>query len=116
MTVPQMELLLNLVWLLVALASAAKFAVWSLSAGRSRRFVVAVATVCVLALLFPIISITDDLHMKKAVVEEARTIALVTAAAVVVVELVVIGIVHRAAVALPQSHIAAAVVERGPPV
>ncbi len=111
-----MELFLNLIWLAVALASAAKFAVWSRTAGRRRAFAVAVATVCILALAFPIISITDDLHMKRTVVEEARSIALVPVVLVIFFALIVVAVVPATTVALPVSHVAGAVAERGPPV
>jgi len=110
-----MELALNLIWFAVVVASAAKFAVWSRGADRRRVRTVAIATVCVLALLFPIISITDDLHLKKAVVEEARSVALVPVV-LITFTFVVLGVVHIARVSLPASPSHAAVVERGPPV
>lgn len=111
-----MELLLNLIWLAMVLASAAKFAVWSRTASRGRARVVAVATICILALLFPIISITDDLHLKKAVVEEARSIALVATRVIAVFELVVLATVPVTTVAVPSSPAAARTADRGPPV
>lgn len=69
-----MELLLNLVWIAMALAAFSVFA-------RSRRTVPQFATIpywkallalaCVLVLLFPVISASDDLHPSQAVLEDA---------------------------------------------
>jgi hypothetical protein len=59
------ETFLNLIWLLIALAA---LAVWRYRwlpnrvASRSRAVPEFVALVCALALLFPAISLTDDLH------------------------------------------------------
>ncbi len=72
-----MELLLNVFWLLLALAS---FALWwtkwtpSGRARGDRRELRdgAVSLACVLFLLFPVISLTDDLHEVPAVAEESR--------------------------------------------
>lgn len=78
-----MELLLNLVWLAVAIAALAKLGVWASGETDRRRIrVAAVATACVIVLLFPIISITDDLEASTAVVEESATVRRVVAAAV----------------------------------
>jgi hypothetical protein len=65
-----MELLLNLFWLLIA-ASA-------LYAWNRRRDVVAarshlITLICVLALLFPVISVTDDLHAMRPEIEDAAS-------------------------------------------
>jgi hypothetical protein len=60
-----METLLNLLWLLLALAA---LWIWrfrwlaSRPNPRARVFLEAVAIGCTLALLFPVISLTDDLH------------------------------------------------------
>ena len=69
-----MELLLNLIWVSLALLALVGF-----SRGRSvsgqlaripyRKSLIAVG--CVMVLLFPIISASDDLHPTQAVVEEA---------------------------------------------
>lgn len=70
-----MELLLNIVWLLLGLAAFARCATWaSGQPDRKRVVAVALATSCVVALLFPIISITDDLHDSVAVLEESATL------------------------------------------
>jgi hypothetical protein len=70
-----MELLLNIVWLLVALAALARCATWaSGQSDRKRVVAVALATACMVALLFPIISITDDLHDSVAVLEESAAL------------------------------------------
>ncbi len=79
-----MELLLNLIWLLVALAAFARCAAWAARESDRRHVVsVALATVCVVALLFPIISITDDLHESVAVVEESAALRRIAVAAAV---------------------------------
>ena len=78
-----MELALNLVWLAVAVTAAVRFALWRRDQPASRQFVVALCAVCVLALLFPIVSVTDDLHADAAAAEETsamRRVALVTMA------------------------------------
>jgi hypothetical protein len=67
-----MELLLNLAWVLVAIAAVV---LWlrpkrrGLSAGRVSLFLQSVALACALAVLFPAISATDDLHAAQLAVE-----------------------------------------------
>lgn len=68
-----MELLLNLVWLLLAVPA---YWLWRASEDirYPRRFSavqVLLALTCVLVLLFPVISATDDLHAMRAEVEES---------------------------------------------
>jgi hypothetical protein len=70
-----MELLLNLAWVLMALPA---YWLWLRGAGarESRRasalqFLLALG--CVLVLLFPVISATDDLHAMRAEMEESAT-------------------------------------------
>ena len=65
-----MELLLNLCWLLIA---ASALYAWS-----RRRGVVAarshlIVLICVLTLLFPVISATDDLHAMRPEIEDAAS-------------------------------------------
>ena len=79
-----MELLLNLVWGLIVATAAVRFAIWRPGQPARRKFVVALATVCVLAILFPIISVTDDLRRSPAVFEETRTAAIGLASAVAI--------------------------------
>jgi len=67
-----MELFLNLLWLVVALLASAtwlrhRFARLD-KAGRRRE---AIALICALFLLFPVISLTDDLHAEVVLVEDA---------------------------------------------
>jgi hypothetical protein len=60
-----METILNLIWLAVTLAGLYVWRFrWFPSRGnqRERIFPEAVATLCLIALLFPVISLTDDLH------------------------------------------------------
>ncbi len=77
MLITSMELLLNLFWLLVALAS---FGLWRLrwsrashGPGRGESLRGAVSLCCVLVLLFFAISLTDDLHAIPAVAEEKNS-------------------------------------------
>jgi hypothetical protein len=69
-----MELLLNLLWVLLAVGALVAFLRAERSCARladvsGRRSLIALA--CVVVLLFPIISASDDLHPTQAVVEEA---------------------------------------------
>lgn len=79
-----MEVVLNLSWLFIAAITAAAFSVWAArlpdgAAARRLRRSAGLALVCVVALLFPIISVTDDLAPDTAALEEwtsARRVAL----------------------------------------
>lgn len=69
-----MELALNLIWLAIAIGSFVELTRWSLRqpAGRRSRVrigIAASAVVCLVALLFPIISISDDLSSNAVFVE-----------------------------------------------
>jgi hypothetical protein len=67
-----MELLLNLAWLLLALPA---YWLWHSSRSRAeRRFTslqCLLALACVLVVLFPVVSATDDLHVMRAEMEES---------------------------------------------
>ncbi len=68
-----MELLLNLAWLLLAIPA---YRLWRSSTPRSRdsgfsSLQCLLALGCVLVLLFPVISATDDLHTMRAEMEES---------------------------------------------
>lgn len=73
-----MELGLNLFWLLLALSS---FALWQRQRSRTERRSrhrkgsprSLLALGCTLAVLFPIISITDDLHSEQAIMEDSNS-------------------------------------------
>jgi hypothetical protein len=76
------ELALNLIWAVIAVASYAfLFRYLSVRAtARSRgpsQLQCIIALTCVLAILFPVISLTDDLHEMQATAEEASTSGLV---------------------------------------
>jgi hypothetical protein len=77
-----MELLLNLAWLAIAVGSYAIVG-WRLACARStkasgpNRLQCIVALSCSLAILFPVISLTDDLHEMQATLEEASSTRLV---------------------------------------
>jgi hypothetical protein len=83
-----MELFLNAVWVLLAVTALTRLGRRSLAA--------TLATVCVLALLFPIISITDDLHATAAAVEEiAKPLVVTTAFFAITVTLTLLGFAHQ---------------------
>ena len=67
-----MELLLNLVWLLLALPA---YQLWCRSRtakpGRSTPMQCLFALACALVVLFPVVSATDDLHAIRAEIEES---------------------------------------------
>jgi hypothetical protein len=68
-----LELTLNLVWLAICLLLVAVLGpgLKSPIAGRSRA-VAALALVCILFLLFPVISMSDDLHNNPAMLEASK--------------------------------------------
>ncbi len=72
-----MELLLNLVWIAVAVAAFTALARMQRAPAQMRQIHGArytnalLALACVLVLLFPIISASDDLHPSQAVLEDA---------------------------------------------
>lgn len=76
-----LELFLNLAWLGIAISALSAFAVWSRTEkSEGHRVRVGVAVACGLALLFPIISVTDDMSSDTAALEEwttARRAALI---------------------------------------
>jgi hypothetical protein len=76
-----MELTTNLVWAIIAIASyTLLFRYLSSRAEHARnpsRSQCVVALACVLAILFPVISLSDDLHELQATVEEASSSVLV---------------------------------------
>jgi hypothetical protein len=128
-----MELLLNLVWLALTLGAIARCAVWAAGEPDRRRILpVALATVCVVALLFPIISITDDLQESVAVVEESAALRRIAVAAAVqsvplianfmarltallVPAISLVCIVSEEVFSLPSSPAASVTTLRGPP-
>jgi hypothetical protein len=68
-----MELLLNLVWVLMALPA---YWLWRRSMGSARgpsSLQCLLALGCALVLLFPVISATDDLHAMRAEMEESAS-------------------------------------------
>jgi hypothetical protein len=71
---PNMELLLNLIWITLALAALCAFARRRSSSPQvpgSRWIKALLALTCSIVLLFPIISASDDLHPVQAAVEDA---------------------------------------------
>jgi hypothetical protein len=69
-----MELLLNLLWLTLALPAIWIWRHGSVEVGNSRghsRFCSCLILTCVLVLLFPVISASDDLHPMRAEMEES---------------------------------------------
>jgi hypothetical protein len=126
-----MELLLNLAWLALAIAAFARLGWWaSGETDRGRILVVALSTLCLVVLLFPIISITDDLQATDAVLEETVAVRRVAAAAalhampmlaaaivvsVPAVSLSFLGFVTSKSFALPSAPALVTVALRGPP-
>ena len=103
-----MEATLNLLWLVIALAGVWLWRFrWSVSRQDRKHSlkIEAVAMVCVLALLFPVISLTDDLHPETVAVDAAsgkRNACLIAA-----------GVTHVRATSLgPGTHRAAAIAAR----
>src|SRR5271169_265690 len=69
-----MELLLNLVWMIVALVALSAFMRRRHKFGATPRVPyekALLALACVLVLLFPVVSASDDLHPTQAVLEDA---------------------------------------------
>ncbi len=69
-----MELLLNVLWALLAVSAFYAFTRQFCApgeAGRPSRLKALLALGCVLVLLFPVVSATDDLHANQALVEDA---------------------------------------------
>ena len=67
-----MELVLNLAWLLVAFVSAIGLLRYARNETNPRNlWIVATAMLCVVVLLFPVISMTDDLHAEVFTAEES---------------------------------------------
>lgn len=89
-----LELFLNLVWLGIACATCGAFVSWLRQqprGHRDRKVHVALALVCGIALLFPIISVTDDLHSDAAALEDwtsARRTSQIVIQPIVVVPVV----------------------------
>jgi len=76
-----MESILNLVWVTIALSAIAQLCFWARTqTDRHRVVIVAIATVCTLAVLFPIISVSDDLQETVAALEDHVTVRRVIAA------------------------------------
>jgi hypothetical protein len=103
-----METILNLIWLAVTVATVW---LWRFRWSVARRNPLhstrmeAVAMVCVLALLFPVISLTDDLHPETAVVDAAsgkRNASLIAASASHV----------RSATVSPRTHFTVGMISR----
>lgn len=71
-----MELLLNLVWLAAALlVVAVGFTHASAGASSAERWQIAIAVVCLCVILFPVISVSDDLQQVE-FASESRTVVL----------------------------------------
>lgn len=79
-----MELLLNLVWLAVSAAVAGSFGLCLIAkSGRRERLAGCIALICVICLLFPVISMTDDLNSSTAMVEPTKLKKLLPAVQIV---------------------------------
>lgn len=68
-----MELALNLGWLAISIAALGFFGVRLISKDTERnRVIAAIALVCVVCLLFPVVSMTDDLNSSPAIPEATK--------------------------------------------
>lgn len=107
-----MELLLNVVWLIVALAA------FGHAAACRRRRAALLATLCLVALLFPIISITDDLTASATAAEESaalRRVAVAASQIIVAVALTFVAFVDDERFSLPAAPALTSHALRGPP-
>jgi len=107
-----MELLLNALWLAVAIAA---FALCARGGSDRRRIVV---TACIVALLFPIISISDDLTPSGTALNETTVAQRVMAAAahiIVAAALVFVAFIVAEPFALPSAPTLTQRALRGPP-
>jgi hypothetical protein len=76
-----LETVLNLVWLLVSAVVMTVFGAHAARAGQDRsRGMAAIALVCLICLLFPVISMTDDLYSGPALLEPNKLKQLVQSA------------------------------------
>jgi hypothetical protein len=100
-----MELFLNLIWL--AISSAALM----LAPQRSSR--VTLALICVAAVLFPIVSLSDDLYLDRDSLEQA--LAVIVAVMVLVIALVPIARLGRSRTLAPAVALVVASDPRSPP-
>ena len=80
-----MELALNIGWLVISLAAFAYFGRHALAKGDTQSVLIAcIALVCVTCLLFPVISMTDDLNSTAALPEAAKFKRLLAAGQTVI--------------------------------
>jgi hypothetical protein len=79
-----LETVLNLVWLFVSVVLMTVFGVHAARAGKDRsRGMTVIALVCLICLLFPVISMTDDLYNGPALLEPNKLKKLALSAHVV---------------------------------
>ncbi|HEY8848106.1 MAG TPA: hypothetical protein VIO12_02370 [Thermoanaerobaculia bacterium] len=100
-----MELFLNLFWLAIS-SSALIFA-----PRRSMR--VTLALVCVTAILFPIVSLSDDLNLDRDSLEQA--LAVIVAAMVLVIALIAVARLDRLRIVTPAVALVVSSDPRSPP-
>jgi len=80
-----LELLLNLVWLVITAGAFAFFALtWSRGTRQLSRVAVFMTLACVVCLLFPVISMTDDLNSSPALAEATKLKKLLFSAQAVI--------------------------------
>lgn len=104
-TSPMLEFALNAVWLTAAIAA---FALVRHHGRKSK-----IAIVCTLALLFPIISVSDDLALDGNSLDEA--LAIVTALLALVAGFTAVGRIERLVAAPALVHVATPSDPRSPP-
>ena len=100
-----MELFLNLVWLAIS-STALIFA-------PRRSMPVTLALVCILAILFPIVSVSDDLNLDRDALEQA--LAVIVAAMVLVIALIAVARLDRLRIVAPALALVVCSDPRSPP-
>lgn len=68
-----MELVLNLLWVLLAIVSFIAWRKHAYAGPRTKMLTSLLALGCVLVLMFPVISVTDDLHYSELAAEDAAS-------------------------------------------
>jgi ABC-type phosphate transport system permease subunit len=105
-----MEAVLNVIWLLVACGAFAAYA----ASGRKVRGG-ALALLCIMALLFPIISATDDMTTDATILEEWSALRRPTFASLLHIAVALAVLVTAIAIAAPAASLIAFTVERPAP-
>jgi hypothetical protein len=101
-----MEVTLNLIWLSIAFAAAAGFVRWRRGRSARQARYGAIAIICALAVLFPIISATDDLINDPAYVAELAAVRRTAFAAVCQLHIGIVAVLPHIDVLSSVAHFA----------